>query len=153
MTSFRVCPILTTSPSSLEGREGGNEENDGAGGPLTRMEFDYYHQTPADSEPFAQYFKFVRRVAMEDYELCERAQENLEKGVYTQGVLNPDKEGGVIHYQGLVRERVVEMFRKEEEEDEQRQREEEEEEGRGLVMGREERGGEGQLGAVAMVGG
>jgi hypothetical protein len=74
MSSFRVCP--TAEPG------------------VTRMEFDYYHEK--DGEEFEDYFTFVRKVAMEDYELCETAQGNLEKGVYCQGVLNPKKEGGVI---------------------------------------------------------
>ena len=58
------------------------------------MEFDYYYEK--DGEDFEDYYKFVRKVAMEDYELCETAQANLEKGVYCQGILNPKKEGGVI---------------------------------------------------------
>lgn len=90
MTSFRVCP--TGDPG------------------VTRMEFDYYHEQDGDSDAFAEYFRFVRRVALEDYELCEAAQANLERGIYSQGVLNPEKESGVIHYQGLVRQRVVEVF-------------------------------------------
>lgn len=57
------------------------------------MEFDYYHL--ADGEKFEEYFKFVRQVAMEDYELCEKAQDNLAKGVYHEGILNPEKENGV----------------------------------------------------------
>lgn len=73
MSSFRVCP--TEDPG------------------VTRMEFDYYHLE--DGEQFEEYFKFVRQVAMEDFELCEKAQENLEKGVYTEGILNPNKENGV----------------------------------------------------------
>ncbi|KAK7961785.1 uncharacterized protein PG986_002610 [Apiospora aurea] len=93
MTSFRVCP----SP-------------EGDGPEVTRMEFDYYNSS--DGEAFEDYFKFVRRVAMEDYELCETVQGNLAKGVYSRGVLNPDKENGVAHYQGLVRDRVVGEFRK-----------------------------------------
>lgn len=74
------------------------------------MEFDYYHQEESDSEAFEKYFKFVRRVALEDYELCETAQTNLEKGVYSQGILNGEKESGVMHYQQLVRQKVVDMF-------------------------------------------
>lgn len=73
MTSFRVCP--TEKPG------------------VTRMEFDYYHKE--SGEKFEEYFKFVRQVAMEDFELCEKAQENLEKGVYAEGILNPFKETGV----------------------------------------------------------
>lgn len=89
MTCFRVCP--TDNPG------------------ITRMEFDYYHEEDGDSDVFEKYFKFVRTVALEDYELCETAQMNLGKGVYCQGILNGEKESGVRHYQQLVRERVVEM--------------------------------------------
>lgn len=73
MNVMRACPAEDTS--------------------LTRMEFDYYH-TGTDEE-FEEYFKFVRQVAMEDFELCETAQANLRHGVYTEGVLNPEKENGV----------------------------------------------------------
>ena len=60
---------------------------------ITRMEFDYYHQATGDE--FEEYYKFVRQVAMEDFELCEKAQDNLTKGIYSEGILNPDKETGV----------------------------------------------------------
>lgn len=73
MSSFRVCP--TGDPN------------------VTRMEFDYYHLE--SDEKFEAYFKFVRQVAMEDYKLCERAQGNLQNGVYNEGILNPAKETGV----------------------------------------------------------
>lgn len=73
MSSFRVCP--TADPH------------------VTRMEFDYYHL--ADGDKFEEYYKFVRQVAMEDFELCEKAQDNLAKGVYHEGILNPEKENGV----------------------------------------------------------
>ncbi|GAT29633.1 hypothetical protein RIB2604_03001650 [Aspergillus luchuensis] len=73
MSSFRVCP--TDDPN------------------VTRMEFDYYHME--SGEKFDEYFKFVRQVAMEDYELCEKAQSNLTKGIYSEGILNPEKESGV----------------------------------------------------------
>jgi hypothetical protein len=74
MSSFRVCP--TEDPN------------------VSRMEFDYYHLESGDK--FEDYYKFVRQVAMEDFELCEKAQENLMKGVYNEGVLNPVKENGVV---------------------------------------------------------
>ncbi|KAJ4294515.1 hypothetical protein N0V90_008206 [Kalmusia sp. IMI 367209] len=80
MSSFRVCP--TEKPG------------------VTRMEFDYYHLESGDK--FDEYYKFVRQVAMEDYELCEKAQENLEKGIYSEGILNPEKETGVAYYQQQV---------------------------------------------------
>lgn len=80
MSSFRICP--TEKPG------------------VTRMEFDYYHTESGDK--FEEYFKFVRQVAIEDFELCEKAQENLEKGIYTEGILNPVKETGVVFYQQRV---------------------------------------------------
>jgi len=73
MTSFRVCPAAEPGE--------------------TRMEFDYYHV--AEGKEFEEYFDFVRQVAMEDFELCETAQGNLERGIYAEGVLNPNKENGV----------------------------------------------------------
>lgn len=73
MSSFRVCP--TEKPG------------------VTRMEFDYYHIE--EGAKFEDYFQFTRQVAMEDFELCEKAQTNLEKGVYGEGILNPEKESGV----------------------------------------------------------
>ncbi|KAM0815847.1 putative Choline monooxygenase, chloroplastic [Seiridium cardinale] len=91
MSSFRVCP--TENPT------------------VTRMEFDYYHES--DGQEFEEYFSFVRRVALEDFELCETAQENLERGIYSQGILNPVKEVGVSHYQQLVRKLVIVKYKEE----------------------------------------
>jgi len=68
------------------------------------MEFDYYHK--GTDEEFEEYFKFVRQVAIEDFELCEKTQENLERGVYGEGILNPVKENGVQFYQQRVKELV-----------------------------------------------
>lgn len=84
MTSFR------TLPSSSPG--------------VSRMEFDYYFS--GSEEEFEEYYKFVRQVAHEDFELCEKAQENLERGIYSEGILNPLKENGVAYYQQHVRELV-----------------------------------------------
>jgi hypothetical protein len=71
---------------------------------MARMEFDYYHA--GSEEEFEAYYGFVRQVAREDFELCERAQRGLQAGVYGEGVLNPSKENGVGWYQGKVREAV-----------------------------------------------
>jgi hypothetical protein len=91
MSSFRTLPSLTPG--------------------LSRMEFDYYHA--GTDEEFEEYFKFVRQVALEDFELCEKAQENLQRGVYGEGILNPNKENGVAFYQQRVRKAVRELFEKE----------------------------------------
>ncbi len=75
MSTFRACPS-TSQPG------------------VSRMEFDYYNDLTGAK--FEEYYRFVREVADEDSELCELTQSNLEKGVYTEGCLNPEKEGGVI---------------------------------------------------------
>jgi len=91
MSAFRVCP------------------SDEAG--TSRMEFDYFN---VDSgEKFEEYYKFVRQVAIEDYELCEKAQYNLERGIYAEGILNPVKENGVAYYQQRVLEMVLAQHHKE----------------------------------------
>lgn len=106
MSSFRVCP--TSDPGT------------------TRMEFDYFHMETG--EKFEEYFSFVRQVALEDFELCEKAQENLERGIYVEGILNPVKESGVAcrhiylltdlwliflaDYQGRILELVCEQHEK-----------------------------------------
>lgn len=101
MSSFRTLPSATVPGQA-------------------RMEFDYYHNgTEAE---FGEYYKFVRQVALEDFELCEKAQWNLERGVYGQGILNPIKENGVAFYQGKVREAVYRQHRLEREERERKSR-------------------------------
>jgi hypothetical protein len=61
----------------------------------SRMEFDYYHKAELGSEEFENYYRFTRNVALEDIELCEKAQANYNVGIYSQGLLNPIKENGV----------------------------------------------------------
>jgi len=57
-----------------------------------------------------RYYKFVRQVAMEDFELCEIAQSNLERGVYGEGILNPEKENGVAFYQQRLRKAMRDEY-------------------------------------------
>jgi hypothetical protein len=91
MSSFRTLPSLDPN--------------------VSRMEFDYYHSGTEDE--FEEYFKFVRQVALEDFELCEKVQEGLQAGIYGEGILNPRKENGVLFYQGRVRECVYKQFEEE----------------------------------------
>ncbi|KAF2723001.1 hypothetical protein K431DRAFT_311394 [Polychaeton citri CBS 116435] len=77
----------------------------------TRMEFDYFNVD--EGEKFEEYYKFVRQVAIEDFELCEKAQYNLERGIYAEGILNPVKETGVAYYQQRVLELCIERHQSE----------------------------------------
>ncbi|KAM0555895.1 hypothetical protein ACHAPJ_006297 [Fusarium lateritium] len=92
MTSWRVCPLEDPSHSI--------------------MEFDYYHTAPCGSEEFEEYYRFTRNVALEDIELCENTQGNLNVGIYTEGILNPKKENGVMYYQGQVLEMCSAQYEK-----------------------------------------
>ncbi|KFA79371.1 hypothetical protein S40288_03537 [Stachybotrys chartarum IBT 40288] len=70
----------------------------------SRMEFDYYHQAPEGSDEFESYYRFTRNVALEDIELCEKTQANMNIGIYSEGILNPDKENGVAYFHSRVLE-------------------------------------------------
>ncbi|KAF5676686.1 choline monooxygenase chloroplastic [Fusarium circinatum] len=70
-----------------------------------RMEFDYYHKAPAGSDEFEKWYGFTRNVAVEDIELCEKTQANLNIGIYSEGLLNPLKENGVIYFHN----RIIEL--------------------------------------------
>jgi hypothetical protein len=88
MSCFRACPTFDPGVSI--------------------MEFDYYYR--GSDEEFEGYFNFVRQVALEDFELCEKAQSNLQKGIYGEGILNPNKENGVAFYQQQVRKMVYDQL-------------------------------------------
>lgn len=71
----------------------------------SRMEFEYFFNGSDDE--FEEYYRFARQVAIEDQELCEACQKNLKVGMYHKGILNPNKENGVIFYQNIIRNRIV----------------------------------------------
>lgn len=60
-----------------------------------RMEFDYYHEAADGTPEFLEWYRFTRNVAVEDIELCEKSQANLDIGIYSAGLLNPEKEASV----------------------------------------------------------
>lgn len=72
-----------------------------------RMEFEYYFDEDGSEEEFLKYYNFARQVAIEDIELCVETQKNLKNGIYHRGILNPNKENGVIYYQNLIKEKVL----------------------------------------------
>jgi hypothetical protein len=38
---------------------------------------------------------------MKDFKLCEKAQQNRERGMYREGILNPNKENEVVSINNL----------------------------------------------------
>ncbi|KAK5065418.1 hypothetical protein LTR84_001256 [Exophiala bonariae] len=85
-------------------------------GPTTSvMKYDVYRHKAATQEQFEAMDKFFKQVEDEDKELCVGAQINLNNGVYNAGELQPVAEKGVLHFQKLVREAVVEHHQNEQE--------------------------------------
>lgn len=71
-----------------------------------RLEFEYCFD--GSDEEYKSFYQFARQVATEDQRLCEECQKNLKTGMYSKGVLNPEKENGVIYYQDVFRRRIME---------------------------------------------
>jgi choline monooxygenase len=62
-----------------------------------------FHFRDADSKEAGEFMQFIDDVTKEDMKIVTRVQQNLEAGIYTQGVLNPDRENGVMYFHSLVR--------------------------------------------------
>ncbi|KAH6709162.1 Rieske [2Fe-2S] domain protein [Leptodontidium sp. MPI-SDFR-AT-0119] len=71
----------------------------------TRQEYDVYklHTLAATPDLHASMTKFYKQVTAEDVELCNLAQQNLQRGIYTSGLLHPFHEEGVMAFQDTVR--------------------------------------------------
>jgi hypothetical protein len=81
----------------------------------TRQEYDVYklntpHATP---EAHQRMLEFYQKVIQEDLDLCNAAQKNLSRGVYVSGPLHPFHEEGVVAFQQMVTERLVQHLQEE----------------------------------------
>ena len=71
----------------------------------TRQEYDVYklntqHATP---EAHQRMIGFYRKVTQEDIDLCNAAQQNLQRGIYVSGPLHPFHEEGALAFQSMVK--------------------------------------------------
>ncbi|KAF2767124.1 ISP domain-containing protein [Teratosphaeria nubilosa] len=73
----------------------------------SRIEIEVYRHKNASNQEFQDICAFYNQVLNEDKELCEAAQKNLNAGIFVNGQLHPDKEGGPLHFQSRVREVVM----------------------------------------------
>ena len=82
----------------------------------TRQEYDVYRlNTPqATPEAHERMTNFYRKVVDEDFELCEKVQKNLERGIFEMGVLHPFHEEGVLAFQSMVLKALREHVQAEE---------------------------------------
>ncbi|KAK7221777.1 hypothetical protein V2G26_009780 [Clonostachys chloroleuca] len=69
---------------------------------ITKITLSILHVLKILLMEFEVYFNFTRIVALEDLELSERAQMNLNIGIYIEGLLNPNKENGISYHQTQV---------------------------------------------------
>ncbi|KAI9021841.1 putative phenylpropionate dioxygenase [Hyaloraphidium curvatum] len=81
----------------------------------TRLEYEIYANKNASKAEVDSFVEFFKKLEQEDFDLCEATQKNLEKGIYSKGVLHPVKETGVVYYQGEVRRVLEEWAGKEKE--------------------------------------
>ncbi len=69
-----------------------------------RILFDYYYSQDAETQArIAADQDFSDEVQNEDIGICEAVQKGLASGFYTPGHLCPRREGGVWHFQNLLR--------------------------------------------------
>ena len=69
-----------------------------------RVEFDYYYAQDEQAQArIAADQSFSDEVQTEDITICEAVQKGLASGFYTAGRLCPKREGGVWHFQNLLR--------------------------------------------------
>jgi choline monooxygenase len=69
-----------------------------------RIVFDYYYAQDAKAQARMDADRsFSDEVQNEDIGICEAVQRGLASGAYTPGRLCPKREGGVWHYQNLLR--------------------------------------------------
>lgn len=80
----------------------------------TVLQYDIYTKKGLPEADKKEFVEFLQMVEIEDFNLCQLTQKNLNQGIYSSGYLHPQKERGVLYYQGLVRDMVKEHFALEE---------------------------------------
>jgi hypothetical protein len=66
----------------------------------SRIENDVFRHRNATDEQFASILQFYHQVLGEDKVLCEKAQNNINAGVYVNGEFHPEKEKVRTMYNG-----------------------------------------------------
>lgn len=74
----------------------------------TILQYDVYRRIDGDRDEIDEFTRFMWQLNQEDFALCEQTQRNLEVGIYSTGVLHPEKERGVLYYQNLIKNLVLE---------------------------------------------
>lgn len=77
------------------------------------MSYEIYRNKHSSESDFRLIADTYARVMAEDKVLCDRAQKNLNAGVFVNGEMHPRCEKGPLYFQQSVREVVTEHFNKE----------------------------------------
>lgn len=73
----------------------------------TILQYDIYLKKNGDEAQQKDFVDFMQQLNVEDLFLCQDAQKNLNKEVYSTGPLHPNTENGVIFYQTEVTKMVL----------------------------------------------
>jgi choline monooxygenase len=75
----------------------------------TKLIYNFYFQDTSDrgQKAITSALAAALQVTQEDARICEAVQRNLDAGLYDTGRLSPRHEGGVWHFQKLVRESLT----------------------------------------------
>ena len=79
------------------------------------MHYEIYRNKNSAEEDFKAIADMYARVMAEDKVLCDRAQQNLNTGVFINGQLHSKFEKAPIFFQNTVREIITEHFKREKE--------------------------------------
>lgn len=77
------------------------------------MAYEVYRNRNSSEEDFRLISDMYARVMREDKVLCNNAQKNLDRNVFTSGELHPKYEKAPIFFQSTVRDVVTEHFERE----------------------------------------
>ncbi|KAK1138530.1 hypothetical protein N8T08_002415 [Aspergillus melleus] len=89
-------------------------------GPKTSsMDYEIYRNRNSSEADFKLISDMYARVMGEDKVLCNNAQKNLDRGVFTNGQLHPTYEKAPLFFQSTVREVITEHFKREKDEGQQ----------------------------------
>lgn len=71
------------------------------------MRYEVYRREGSSDEDFELVNQMYKRIMSEDKYLCDLAQKNLNRGVFINGEMHPEKEKGPLYFQKLIREEVT----------------------------------------------
>lgn len=77
------------------------------------MRYEVYRNKNSGDEDFNTISDMYKRIMSEDKYLCEKAQKNVNAGVFVNGLLHPEMEKGPLFFQKRVREVVTEHWNRE----------------------------------------